>query len=148
MGRGFGTFVLVVVGIAIAGAGGLSWRDHARLSAMDASMAARRELAATRLAPAGAAPQAGISARAPIRVQGIPDRLAKRLRDDHDFQRFSHRCGVCHGSPDPALHPAHQWDAVVGRMAANIDAAGLLPLTEADRDAVLRVLRQHARTER
>jgi hypothetical protein len=136
-------FLLGVLVAAVTGSVAVSWRDRARVAAMDASVAARRELAGTRLAPAGTAPQAGISARAPIRVQPIPAGLARRLRGDHDFQRFSHRCGVCHGSPDPALHTAQQWEAVVGRMAGNIDAAGLLPLSEVDRDAVLRFLREH-----
>lgn len=134
--------VLLIAGAAAAATN--SWRDSARVGRMDESMKARRELAATPLAPAGAAPQAGISARTPIRVQPLPDRLARELRTGADFQRFSHRCGVCHVTPDPALHTAADWPKIVSRMSGTIDAAGLLPLPVSDRDAILRVLEQHA----
>jgi hypothetical protein len=122
----------------------LARQERARGHRMMEQVAARRELAAARLAPAGTAPQAGISARAPIRVQPLPPRLARELKRDADFQRFSHRCGVCHATPDPKLHVAAEWPAVVSRMAGTIDAAGLLPLHDADRDAVLRVLTEYS----
>jgi hypothetical protein len=138
---------IVVIAVALM-AGTVSWRERSRVSRMDDSMAARRELSATRLAPAGAAPQAGISARAPIRVPPMPDRLARQLHSNADFHRLSHRCGVCHSTPDPKLHDAAAWSGVVGRMAATIDAAGLLPLSDADRDALLRVLVEHANAPR
>lgn len=135
--------VLLAAGALLAG--GFSWRENARHAGMTAAVEARRELAGTRLAPVGAAPQAGISARAPIRVRPIPTRLARQLRPDPDFQRFSHRCGVCHATPDPALHGEAEWPKIVSRMSGTIDAAGLLPLADADREAILRVLRQHSR---
>jgi hypothetical protein len=134
--------VLVLAGVVTAG--GYSWRERARIARIEDGMAARRELAVTRLAPVGSAPQAGISARTPIRVRPLPERLARQLRGEPDFQRLSHRCGVCHVTPDPSLHGAEQWPVVVARMSATIDAAGLLPLDETDRAAVLRVLREHA----
>lgn len=128
----------------LVGAGSLAgysaWQDQERLKRATASVEARRELAQARLAPAGTAPRAGVSARAPIRVTVIPDRLARRLSGEPDFQRLSHRCGVCHVTPDPALRQAAAWPGVVDRMAATIAAAGLLPLPAADRAAVLRVL--------
>lgn len=136
--------VLVLAGLLTAGA--FSLREHDRIARMDASMAARRELAETPLAPTGTAPRAGVSARAPIRVQPLPDRLARQLRGDPDFHRFSHRCGVCHVTPDPALYGEAQWPDVVARMAGTVEAAGLLPVSDADREAVLRVLRQYARS--
>jgi hypothetical protein len=134
--------VLVVAVVLVAGT--LSWRERGRIARMDDAVAARRELAATRLAPDGAAPRAGVSARAPIRVRPLPDRLARRLHGDADFQRLSHRCGVCHTTPDPSLYTGAQWPGVLDRMAGTIDAAGLLPLSAADREAVLRVLSRHA----
>jgi hypothetical protein len=124
--------------------GGASWRERSRAARVEDGMAARRALATTLLAPPGVAPQAGISARAPIRVQPLPDRLARRLHREPDFQRLSHRCGVCHATPDPALHTSAEWPGVIARMSATIDAAGLLPLTTSDEMAILRVLRQHA----
>jgi hypothetical protein len=135
---------LLVVAVAIV-AGWAAWQERARFAEMEASVAARRELAATRLAPTGTAPQAGISARAPIRVRPIPNRLARQLRDDPDFQRLSHRCGVCHATPDPSLHEEAEWPNIVRRMSGTIDAAGLLPLADADREAILRTLGQHSR---
>ena len=107
--------------------------------------AAQRELAATRLAPAGSAPQAGISARADIDVREFPEKAARRLHDDPDFHRLSHRCGVCHSTPDPSLHPAAEWPVVIERMSRNIEAAGLLPLSASDSAAVLRALTRELR---
>jgi hypothetical protein len=143
MGRAAGLLVLLIV----LAAGSLAWRDRNHAARQADYMSARREFAATRLAPVGAAPQAGVSARAPIRVRPIPRRLARELKPHPDFQRFSHRCGVCHGTPDPALHGAAEWTVVVDRMAGVINSAGLLPLTEDDRAAVLRVLAEHAAAE-
>jgi hypothetical protein len=140
--------IVVAFLLAIAALAGARWREDARIARMEDAMAARRALAAALLATAGAAPQAGISARAPIRVQPLPDRLARQLREDPDFQRLSHRCGVCHSTPDPALHTATEWPKIVARMAGTIDAAGLLPLREHDREAVLRVLEEHAASQR
>lgn len=138
------TFGLVVaLGAVLLGVH--AWRDRVHVAGMEAEVLARRELAATRLAPAGSAPQAGVSARAPIRVKPIPTSLSRQLRSQPDFQRFSHRCGVCHATPDPALHAGTEWPNIVSRMSGTIDAAGLLPLAETDREAILRVLRQHAR---
>jgi hypothetical protein len=138
--------VLILAGVLAAT--GLSWRERARIGRMDDAMAARRELTSTRLAPDGVAPQAGISARTPIRVDALPPRLARALRDNPDFHRLSHRCGVCHVTPDPALHAAAEWPNIVARMSGTMDAAGLLPLAAQDRAAILRVLEEHAASAR
>jgi hypothetical protein len=126
--------------------GGFSYRERTRRARLDAISAAQRQLAATQLAPAGVAPRAGVSARAHIDVRPLPEKLAKQLHRDPDLHHFVHRCGVCHATPDPALHEAAEWDTVMERMTYNISAAGLLPLTEAERAAVERVLRGHALT--
>jgi hypothetical protein len=144
MGRA--ALMLVVAGLLALAA--LEWREQSRIRRMQEGMQARRELAATMLAPPGTAPQAGISARAPIRVRPLPRRLARELRGEPDFQRLSHRCGVCHATPDPALHVAAEWPNIVARMSGTIDAAGLLPLSERDREAILRVLEEHAASGR
>jgi hypothetical protein len=134
--------VLVLMGAVAAVT--FNWRERVRIERMAATVTAQRELAAATLTPAGTAPRAGISARAPIRVQPLPERLARQLHGSPDFARLSHRCGVCHTTPDPKLHVASQWPDVVARMAGTMEAAGLLPLGEPDRLAVLRVLREHA----
>lgn len=120
--------------------GALSYRERARMGRLEAVAAAQRQLAATRLAPAGSAPGAGISARAPIEVAPFPEKLAKRLHADSDFHHLVHRCGVCHATPDPSLHTAAEWEAVVDRMTLNIRNAGLLQLNDEERAAVLRLL--------
>jgi hypothetical protein len=133
-----------IVLAAVLAAAGYATLERQRAERLDDVLAARRELAATRLAPVGAAPQAGISARAPIRVRPIPAGLARELRTGHDFQRYSHRCGVCHATPDPALYTIEEWRQVLDRMAYMVTAAGLLPLADQDRAAILRVLAEHA----
>jgi len=115
-------------------------RDTQQREHRDDVAAARRELSVSRLAPPGSAPQAGISARVDIDVPAFPERLARRLHDAPDFHRLSHRCGVCHSTPDPSLHTPADWPAVIARMSRTIDAAGLLPLSPADSAAVLRAL--------
>lgn len=137
--------VLVLAAALVAGT--FSWRERSRVARLEGIMSAQRELAATQLAPAGAAPRAGVSARARIRVQPIPDRLVKTVRSDADFQRFSHRCGVCHVTPDPALHSIDRWEKVVSKMAITVNSAGLLPLSDEDRAAILRFLRDHAKSD-
>jgi hypothetical protein len=122
----------------------VNWQGRSRVARLDDVLFAQRELAATQLAPPGVAPRAGVSARAPIRVRPIPPKLARSVRSEHDFQRYSHRCGVCHVTPDPALHDTPKWEQIVHRMAYTVDAAGLLPLSDADRAAVLRFLAEHA----
>ena len=138
---------LVAVAVACAlVAGALLQRERARDARTVENAAALRALSGTRLAPAGSAPQAGISARTVVDVKPFPARLAKSLDDDPDFHRLHHRCGVCHATPDPALYDAAGWDSVVVRMRANIRDAGLVPLGT-DEEAVLRVLRRFAATE-
>jgi hypothetical protein len=136
----------LVLLLALVTAAALSQRESRRKDRSVDAAAALRELAATRLAPAGSAPQAGISARANIEVREFPGRLARTLHDDPDFHRLAHRCGVCHSTPDPALHTAAEWSAVIERMSRTIDAAGLLVLSPDDSAAVLRALtRQYPR---
>jgi hypothetical protein len=135
-----GVFLLVAVLTATA----ISHRDAQRKDRMIDVAAAQHELAATRLAPSGSAPQAGISARANIDVKRFPDKLAARLHGDPDFHRLSHRCGVCHATPDPTLHAAAEWPIVIERMSRTIDAAGLLALSPSDSAAVLRALTKHS----
>jgi hypothetical protein len=130
--------LLLMIGMLTAAV--ISQRDRQRSDRMNDTAAALRELAATRLAPAGSAPRAGISARAGIDVQPFPHRIAGKLHDDPDFHRLSHRCGVCHSTPDPALYQATEWPTVIARMSLTIDAAGLLPLSQTDSAAVLRAL--------
>jgi hypothetical protein len=134
--RASGLLLLVIAIAAVA----LSRYEERQRTRMVDRAAAQRELAATRLAPSGSAPQAGISARANIDVREFPPKLAAKLHGDPDFHRLSHRCGVCHSTPDPALHAASEWPVVIERMSRNIDAAGLLPLSAADSAAVLRAL--------
>ncbi|MBR9990655.1 MAG: hypothetical protein KFH98_12925 [Gemmatimonadetes bacterium] len=138
--RACGLLLLAAVLLAAV----LSHRETRRKERMRDVAAAQSELRATRLAPPGSAPQAGISARANIDVAELPDRLAARLHDNPDFHRLIHRCGVCHATPDPALHTAEEWPAVIAQMSRMIDDAGLLPLSPADSAAVLRTLAEHA----
>jgi hypothetical protein len=135
--------ILAVVAACGLAAGVLVYRDRVRDERVAENAAALRALSDTRLAPAGSAPQAGISARTVVDVEPFPARLARQLDDDPDFHRLHHRCGVCHETPDPALHSAAGWDSVVVRMRANIRDAGLVPLGS-DEEAVLRVLRRFA----
>lgn len=66
--------VLASLAALAVGATRAGQRDDGRA---DEQAAARRELAATTLAPSGGPPQAGISTRITTNVPAIPDRLAR-----------------------------------------------------------------------
>jgi hypothetical protein len=130
--------------VVAAGVSFSSYRERARTEQRADVAAAHKQLAATPLAPNGTAPHAGISARVPIDVRAFPEKLAKSLHGDTDFHHLVHRCGVCHSTPDPSLHTAAEWDQVLDRMAFNIQSAGLLPLADEQRAAILNILRHYA----
>jgi mono/diheme cytochrome c family protein len=81
-------------------------------------------------------------------VSGIPD------LDTHDGQVYARRCGACHGTsyarghgiPDPRFRTMAEWEKVLPRMEKFIHDGGLLPLTEYEREAIIRYLRQHAQS--
>ena len=57
-----------------------------------------------------------------------------------DFHAYFQRCTSCHATPDPSLHAPAEWADVVLRMDGWMEAAGLLPMEERERAAVLRFL--------
>lgn len=88
---------------------------------------------------------AGVSARWAPDVRALSPR---RLGEDTlspEYRTLVQRCAGCHAVPDPRLHGAGEWSGIVNRMRIYADSAGLLPLTDDQRDAVLRILRRHAR---
>lgn len=58
---------------------------------------------------------------------------------------FRQRCSSCHTAPDPSMHDASEWEAVVTRMDGWMDAAGLMPPDPEQRTLLLRFVEQAAR---
>lgn len=79
---------------------------------------------------------------------GIPD------LDSPDGQVFALRCGGCHGTayrgghgvPDPRFRTMTEWQEVLPKMDRLIRERGLPPLTEPEREAIIRYLGHHAKS--
>ena len=78
---------------------------------------------------------------------GIPD------LDTSDGRVFAQRCGGCHGQsfrdhgvPDPRFRTMAEWQEVLPKMDRLIRERGLPPLTELEREAIIRYLSHHAKS--
>lgn len=133
------TTALVLAG---AGAGFLGWRvqsgqEARRRDAIERSLLRSWALEETDLRRTASA--AGISLHRPELVPLNRRRLGA-LAEGHDFHAFVQRCTSCHATPDPSMHTPREWRAVVHRMSAWIDKAGVLPMEAAEREALTRFL--------
>ena len=80
---------------------------------------------------------------------GIPD------LDSPDGRVFAQRCGGCHGTsyggghgvPDPRFRTMAEWQEVLHKMDRLIREKGLPPLTESEREAIIRYLSHYAKSE-
>lgn len=59
---------------------------------------------------------------------------------DAPAQAFFRTCSRCHAPPDPGLHTPAEWDAVVARMAKNMEQQGFGLLPDQERELVLKYL--------
>lgn len=57
---------------------------------------------------------------------------------------FKEICSQCHSLPDPSLHTAQEWSAVVERMRGNMLAMGRRVATEEERKEIVAYLMGHA----
>jgi mono/diheme cytochrome c family protein len=82
---------------------------------------------------------------------GIPD------LDTPDGRVFAQRCAACHGKPfgdhgvthgvpDPRFRTMAEWQEVLPQMDRLRRESGLPPLTEPDREAIIRYLSHHAKS--
>jgi cytochrome c5 len=60
-------------------------------------------------------------------------------------ERFKTICGRCHAIPDPGLHTAGEWPAVVERMRQNMKVMAKPAITDAERNEIADYLKRHAR---
>lgn len=81
-------------------------------------------------------------------LEGIPD------LDTPDGQVYARRCSACHGVahveghgvPDPRFRTVEEWLKVLPKMERLMRERGKQPLTEAERDAIVRYLSRHAKS--
>ena len=77
--------------------------------------------------------------------------------DTSDGRVFAQRCGACHGKPfgshgvthgvpDPRFRTMTEWQEVLPRMERLMQEKGLPPLTEVEREAIVRYLSGHAKS--
>jgi hypothetical protein len=71
----------------------------------------------------------------------IPD------EDSYAGQLYVHRCGQCHVAYNPHSMTAAMWDTQVDLMAVKMQQAGIAPLSDGERTAILDYLRRNAGTE-
>ena len=88
-------------------------------------------------------PLAGVSARGAVDVQSL-DRRRFRRDTSAAYHHFRHRCLSCHALPDPRLHAASEWPAIVARMDRNLAAAGLYRLTADEQRKIAGFLMRNA----
>ena len=90
---------------------------------------------------------AGISGCGGV-LTSIPD------LDTPDGRIFAHRCAGCHdqapgrghGVPDPRFRTMAEWEILLPKMEGLINERGLPPLTQAEREAIMRFLQGHAKS--
>lgn len=74
-----------------------------------------------------------------------------------DGRIFAQRCAACHGKPfgdhgvthgvpDPRFRTLTEWENELSRMEELMREKGLPPLTELEREAIIRYLQRHAKT--
>jgi mono/diheme cytochrome c family protein len=81
-------------------------------------------------------------------MTGIPD------LDTPDGRVFAQRCGACHGKsfrthgvPDPRYRTMAEWrQEILPKMDRLMSESGLPPLTEPEREAIIRYLSDHAKS--
>ncbi|MEK7760754.1 MAG: hypothetical protein AAB433_04145 [Nitrospirota bacterium] len=74
--------------------------------------------------------------------------------DSPDGRVFAQRCGGCHSMsyggghavPDPRFRTMTEWQEVLPKMDRLIRERGLSPLTELEREAIIRYLIHHAKS--
>jgi mono/diheme cytochrome c family protein len=79
---------------------------------------------------------------------GIPD------LDTPDGRVFAQRCGGCHGEtyrgghavPDPRFRTMAEWQEILPKMDRLIRERGFPPLTEPEREAIIRYLIHHEKS--
>jgi mono/diheme cytochrome c family protein len=70
--------------------------------------------------------------------RGLPD------AQSYGARLYAARCGQCHSAYDPASLTAPMWQVQVEAMEARMRQARLPELTDAERQAILDYLEQHA----
>ncbi len=67
------------------------------------------------------------------------------LPESPEARTFQNVCSQCHGLPDPALHTAAEWPAVVERMRGNMRTMGKRVITEEEKEDIVSYLTRNAR---
>ena len=79
-----------------------------------------------------------------VGLTGIPD------LDTPDGRVYAQRCGGCHarghGVPDPRFRTMEEWLEVLPKMDRLIREQALPPLTELERESIIRYLSSHAKS--
>ncbi len=57
---------------------------------------------------------------------------------------FKNTCAQCHALPDPSMHTAQEWGAVVERMRGNMQAMARRVITDQERTEIVNYLSNHA----
>lgn len=86
---------------------------------------------------------AGVSARTRVEVPPLRPAALGADTAGRAFHLYQTRCGSCHLPPDPAMKSGEHWSFLVRRMQDKTRTAGLLPMTDAEADSIMALLRKH-----
>lgn len=89
---------------------------------------------------------AGISTRADPDIQPLRRSSLGADTASRSYHLYGTRCGSCHEAPDPRMKTGEHWPVLIGRMQAKTRSAGVIPMTDAEADSILRFLRKHTRS--
>jgi hypothetical protein len=86
---------------------------------------------------------------AAIAAAAMPGCSRGQMPEEESYagQLYVHRCGQCHAAYNPHTMTAAMWDTQVDLMAAKMQQAGLAPLSDDQRTAILDYLHRNAGTQ-
>lgn len=127
--------VMILVFLALTGAGLLAWR-HGALEEAERDAAIETSKVRTW---ARTQTSAGVSVL-PKRVPAVDEDELRNLAELPGFHEYSMRCSSCHVLPDPAAYPSKRWVGKVAEMQEHIRRAGVMPPAEGELEAATEFL--------
>jgi hypothetical protein len=95
--------------------------------------------------PSGSYGYAGVSTRMRADIEPLDPSTLQGDSSSADVHLYQMRCGACHQVPDPRMKAPEHWAYLVRRMRGKAEGAGLMPMTDAEGDTIVALLRAHAR---
>lgn len=79
-----------------------------------------------------------------LQDHSLPQVGPGEVPDGPEAELFVQQCSICHETPSPRAHTASGWEAVVGRMRANMALMDIAPLTGEQEGRIVAFLERRA----